>query len=169
MSVAISDLCLKDRLRMTYRTMYNGRCYRFSIEYTNVIHHRSICFIQPRCFKCHSRLHQGPLTLPCFRRLLDTTPATPKKTNKSTPTLQSLCRLLLLHLGKQVDLLVDSYLCGRLDFKIQHFKSTTLPGIFRFFDAFSPIEVKMFDFDAFFHDWSQNIEHYLENIAQAKY
>ena len=85
------------------------------------------------CTKVHWR--------PCFRRLLDTTPATPKKTKS---TLQSLCRLLLLHLGKQVDLLVDSYLCGRLDFKIQHFKSTTLPGIFRFFDAFFP-------------DWSQNV------------
>ena len=149
MSVAISDLCLKDRLRMTYRTMYNGRCYRFSIEYTNVIHHRSICFIQPRCFKCHSKTAPRSIDGHVFGDCL-TLRRQRRKKNKST--LQSLCRLLLLHLGKQVDLLVDSYLCGRLDFKIQHFKSTTLPGIFRFFDAFSPIEVKMFDFDAFFHD-----------------
>lgn len=160
MSVAISDLCLKDRLRMTYRTMYNGRCHRFSIiEYTNVIHHRSICFIQPRCFKCHSKTAPRSIDGHVFGDCL-TLRRQRRKKNKSTlqsigcnPCVALWCRLLLLlHLGKQVDLLVDSYLCGRLDFKIQHFKSTTLPGIFRFFDAFSPIEVKMFDFDAFFHD-----------------
>jgi len=47
--------------------------------------------------------------------------------------------------GKQVNLLVDSYLCGRLDFKIRHFKSA--PGIFRSFNSiltlFSTIEVKI--------------------------
>ena len=60
---------------MTYRTMYNGRCHRFSIiEYTNVIHHRSICFIQPNidfivfafnqdALNATLRLHQGPLTV----------------------------------------------------------------------------------------------------------